>query len=37
MDKEQLHECWHFSNLRPLWAVANLKKGARYETKGYRE
>lgn len=26
-DESQLRECFHFSNLQPLWAIENLKKG----------
>lgn len=29
-EEEQL-ECFHFSNLQPLWATDNLRKGAKYE------
>lgn len=25
-DKDQVRKCWHFSNLRPLWADANIAK-----------
>ena len=28
-DAEQQRECFHFSNLQPLWAVENLRKGAK--------
>ena len=28
-DPEQQKECFHFSNLQPLWAVENLRKGAK--------
>jgi len=27
--QNQLTECWHYSNLQPLWAVDNQKKGNR--------
>lgn len=27
-DPEQQKECFHYSNLQPLWAVDNIKKGA---------
>src|SRR5690606_31271510 len=30
-DSNQLKEAVHYSNLQPLWAVDNLKKGKRYE------
>lgn len=29
-DPEQFKECWSLENLQPLWAVDNIKKGARY-------
>lgn len=28
-DEKQIYQCWHFSNLRPMWAKQNLKKGAK--------
>lgn len=28
-DPEQQRQCFHYLNLQPLWAVENLKKGAR--------
>ena len=30
-DPEQQRKCFHFSNLQPLWAIDNLKKGARLD------
>lgn len=30
-DPAQQRECFHFSNLQPLWAIDNLKKGSKYE------
>lgn len=29
LDPEQQRACFHYSNLQPLWAIDNLKKGAR--------
>lgn len=29
-DEEQQRECFHYSNLQPLWAEDNLSKGDRY-------
>ena len=29
-DVEQQKECFHFTNLQPLWALDNMKKGAKY-------
>jgi hypothetical protein len=28
-DPEQQRECFHYSNLQPLWAVDNIRKGSR--------
>jgi len=30
-DPEQQKECFHFSNLQPLWAEENIRKGDRWE------
>jgi hypothetical protein len=30
-DPEQQRECFHYTNLQPLWAKDNLSKGGRYE------
>jgi hypothetical protein len=30
-DEEQQRECFHYSNLQPLWAEDNLSKGDRYD------
>jgi hypothetical protein len=27
-----VRECWHYTNLQPLWAEDNMKKGAKYES-----
>jgi len=32
LDPEQLRECFHFTNLQPLWAEDNLAKGANAPT-----
>ena len=29
-DKDQFDTCWSLSNLQPLWASDNIKKGAKY-------
>ena len=29
--KEQIKECFHYTNLQPLWARENFSKGAKYE------
>ena len=29
--EEQLHAAWSYTNMQPLWAVDNIRKGARYE------
>ena len=29
--EEQLHIAWSHTNLQPLWALDNIRKGARYE------
>jgi hypothetical protein len=30
-DLEQQAKCFHYTNLKPMWAIDNLKKGAKYE------
>ena len=35
-DPEQQKQCFHFSNLQPLWARDNLRKAARYEPQEIR-
>lgn len=30
-DPEQQKECFHYTNLQPLWAEDNMKKGGKYE------
>jgi hypothetical protein len=31
-DPEQQRQCFHYTNLQPLWADDNRRKGARYDT-----
>lgn len=33
-DSDQIKECWALSNLRPLWAKDNLRKGASWDGSG---
>ena len=28
-DEKQLRQCWHFTNMRPMWAKQNMSKGAK--------
>lgn len=30
-DPEQQRQCFHYTNLQPLWAIDNMKKGARID------
>jgi len=30
-DPEQQKQCFHYTNLQPLWALENMSKGAKYE------
>ena len=30
-DPEQQRQCFHYSNLQPLWAAENIRKGARWD------
>lgn len=34
-DLEQQKQCFRYTNLQPLWAVDNLKKGTRYALRDY--
>lgn len=29
--ERDLRECWHYSNLQPLWAYDNLVKGTKWD------
>jgi hypothetical protein len=31
-DESQIEECWHYTNLQPLWAIDNLKKSSKYDS-----
>ena len=31
LDTEQQRQCFHYTNLQPLWALDNLRKGATYD------
>jgi len=31
VDPEQQRQCFHYSNLQPLWAMDNMRKGARWQ------
>ena len=28
-NKEEVKICWHYSNMRPMWSMANLSKGTK--------
>ena len=30
-NKEELQKCFHYTNLQPLWAIENIKKGGFYD------
>lgn len=32
-DPEQQKQCFHWSNMQPLWQTDNLRKGSKYENK----
>jgi hypothetical protein len=36
-DKKQAKQCFHHTNLQPLWAEDNLRKGAKYEPEEFAE
>jgi hypothetical protein len=31
-DESEIFKCWHYSNLQPLWASENIKKGNRIKS-----
>ena len=31
-DPKQQEECFHYTNLQPLWAIDNIRKGKTYES-----
>ena len=33
-DEKQLHDCFHYTNLQPLWAEDNMTKGASWDSRG---
>lgn len=34
VDSKQQRECFHYTNLQPLWAIDNIKKGSKYNKSG---
>ena len=30
-DPKQVKKCWHYTNLQPLWAIDNMRKGNKIE------
>jgi HNH endonuclease. len=30
-DPEQQRQCFHYTNLQPLWAADNIRKGAKWQ------